>query len=109
MQVAMTMKVPATVEKKGKYFISCCPILDVCSQGETKKKALDNLVEALSLFFISCYERGTLEKVLNESGFVPAKRVVVRERPFPEKYESLTIPLPFQIKHKRDTELCHDA
>lgn len=50
-------------------FISRCPLLDVYSQGRTKKKAIDNLKEALKLFIESCYERGTLGKVLRQSGF----------------------------------------
>ncbi len=106
MQIAMKMKVPATVKKKGKFYVSCCPILDVCSQGETKKKALDNLVEALSLFFKSCLERGTLDEVLKESGFVPVRTGImgkrVAKKPFPSRFESLDIPIPFQIIHKKD-------
>lgn len=103
MQIAMELKVPASVKKRGKYFISCCPVLDVCSQGATKKKALDNLTEALSLFLLSCFERGTLDKVLKGSGFVPAK-AGIKDKPFPSKYETLDIPLPFHIK--KDPHQC---
>lgn len=96
MQIAMKMKVPATVKKKGGYYISCCPILDVCSQGETKEKALHNLVDAISLFLMSCFERSTLDEVLKKCGFVLAKKVV-KKKPFPERFESIDIPIPFLV------------
>ncbi len=108
MQVAIKMKVPATVKKKGKTYVSCCPILDICSQGETKKKALDNLADALMLFFVSCFERGTLDEVLKESGFVAAKTMPLKKKPFPARFESLDIPIPFHIVHKKDAHNhCH--
>ncbi|HLE17534.1 MAG TPA: hypothetical protein VI728_04520 [Syntrophales bacterium] len=105
MQVALKIKVPATVKKKGDYYISCCPILYICSQGATKKKALDNLVEAASLFLISCFERGTLDAVLKKCGFVAKKAVMMK--PFPERFESVDVSIPFWIKHEKDTRACH--
>ena len=50
--------------------VSCCPALDVYSQGDTKEEALSNLREAVQLFISSCYERGTLADVLKDSGFI---------------------------------------
>jgi predicted RNase H-like HicB family nuclease len=67
--LTISAKLPYSVVKKGKWFISSCPILDVYSQGRTEKKAKENLVEALSLFFSSCYERNVLDEVLKECGF----------------------------------------
>ncbi|MBF0103493.1 MAG: hypothetical protein HQK77_21540 [Desulfobacterales bacterium] len=60
---------PIKIKKRKKWFVSSCPILDVCSQGETEDHAKKNLIEALSLFLTSCYERNTLEAVLKECGF----------------------------------------
>ena len=54
----------------GACFVSVCPPLDVLSQGETEEAALANLAEALQLFVESCFERGTLEAVLKDCGFV---------------------------------------
>src|SRR3990172_2232757 len=107
MQVRMEVKLPASVKKKGKYFISCCPILDVCSQGETKSKALENLAEAVSLFLASCFERGTLDEVLKSCGFTPTKSLTAKQKPFPERFESIDVPIPFWIKHKKGHEVCH--
>ena len=50
--------------------VSCCPALDVYSQGDTKEESLSNLREAVQLFIASCYERGTLADVLKDSGFI---------------------------------------
>ncbi len=67
MRIAMEFKVPARIRKKGKWFISSCPLLDVHSQGHTHDEAEHNLVDALSSFLISCYGRGTLGVVLREA------------------------------------------
>lgn len=103
----MHFQVPATVKKKGKWFISCCPVLDVYSQGETKRKALNNLIEALSLFLVSCFERGTLDKIMKECGFKPIEKRITKVKPLPLGYESIDIPLPFMIPNKRDSRRCH--
>jgi len=39
------------VWKEGKYYIAQCLNIEVSSFGKTKKEALDNLNEALELFF----------------------------------------------------------
>lgn len=67
--ISFKMKMPITVRKEGKWYISCCPILNVYSQGDSHDKAVSNLIEAMRLFVESCYERGTLDQVLKESGF----------------------------------------
>jgi predicted RNase H-like HicB family nuclease len=59
---------PMKITKRKKWYLASCPILDVHSQGETRLKARENLVEAMALFFSSCFERKTLEAVLTEIG-----------------------------------------
>ena len=63
------------------------------SQGKTENKALENLIDALSLCFISCFERGTLFEVLKECGFAPAS-TKPRKRDF-DKY--IDVPIPFEV------------
>jgi predicted RNase H-like HicB family nuclease len=41
----------ATVWKEGRHFVSQCLNVDVASFGSTKKKAMENLQEALELYF----------------------------------------------------------
>lgn len=73
-QVIFHFQLPYRMKKEGKWYIACCPLLDVYSQGTTEAKAKSNLFEALKLFIESCFERGTLEQVLKESGFHPTHR-----------------------------------
>lgn len=60
------MELPVRIKRKTKNFVSCCPTLDIHSQGKTKKEAIYNIIEAISLFLITCFEKGTLEAVLKE-------------------------------------------
>lgn len=39
------------VWKEGKYFVAKCLEIELASQGKSKKKALNNLKEALQLYF----------------------------------------------------------
>jgi predicted RNase H-like HicB family nuclease len=41
----------ATVWREGNWFVSQCLEVDVSSQGETEEEALENLKEALELYF----------------------------------------------------------
>jgi len=78
-KVLMELSRPAKLTKRKKGFLASCPVLDVHSQGETEKKALDNLAEALTAFLVSCFEAGTLDTVLKESGFRAVSRSVPAE------------------------------
>ena len=72
MRISIEFELPAKIRKKGAWFISSCPLLDVFSQGRTRIEAERNLVDALASFLTSCYERGTLDAVLRESNFCEA-------------------------------------
>lgn len=98
MQVIFTIQLPAQVKKSGKWYMSSCPVLDVHSQGETEKNALNNLIEALRLFLVSCFERGVLDEVLSDCGFKPVEvKGPIKAQPFPKKYKSINVPLPFSL------------
>lgn len=60
---------PYEIEKDGNANVSSCPPLDVFSQGDTEKEALENLVEAIQCFLESCLSRHVLDKVLSDLGF----------------------------------------
>src|SRR5216684_3839778 len=97
MQISLEFKLPARVRKKGKWFISSCDFLDVHSQGHTRGQAESNLRDALATFLISCYERGTSDAVLRESGFVPADARKSRNQTLPKGTTEIMVPLPFAI------------
>ena len=67
--IKVEMRLPACTKKEGAWYIASCPPLDVHSQGMSETEALHNLTEALRFFIESCFERGTLEQVLKDSGF----------------------------------------
>jgi len=93
--VTFTISLPVRIEKKEEYFVACCPVLDIWSQGETHNKTQANIKEAIQLFFTSCYERGTLFQVLKDSGFSVSKKTL---QPKAIKgFEQMDIPLPFVI------------
>jgi predicted RNase H-like HicB family nuclease len=101
-EVTFEVSVPFVVKKEGKWFVSSCPVLDVCSQGPTRKKARGNLVEALQLFLVSCYERGTLSQVLRESGFVPRRTSAGPRRSSSQATpRTLRVPLAFTVDRPR--------
>ncbi len=47
----MVKKLKYIVQKEGKYYVSQCLNVDVSSFGETVQEAIDNLNEALILYF----------------------------------------------------------
>jgi predicted RNase H-like HicB family nuclease len=49
--------------------VALCPELQVSSFADTLKKAEKSIKEALELFFEGCESLGTLQEVLEESGF----------------------------------------
>jgi predicted RNase H-like HicB family nuclease len=97
MEISLEFKLPARVRKKGKWFISSCDVLDVHSQGHTREQAETNLRDALATFLTSCYERGTLDAVLRESGFIPADARKSRNQTLPKGTTEIVVPLPFAI------------
>jgi predicted RNase H-like HicB family nuclease len=85
-------KLRAIVRKRRKWYLAICLPLDVASQGPTKEKALANLRDAVRGFLADCYERGTLENVLQEAGFVSAQEPSRRARQHKGDYW-LTVPI----------------
>ena len=102
--VVMTARLPVDIKKKAKVYVSCCPILDIFSQGYTEEEAKSNLVEAVSLFFISCFERGTLDEALKECGFeLAVSSEMQSSMPLvPESY--IDVPIQFQVTNNHQIE-----
>jgi len=100
LNIDFIMKLPLKLEKKGEWFISSCPIIDVYSQGKTAKEAKENIIDAVSLFFLSCFERGTLDAVFKECGFRPLmKKRITKPLKEPENYINVSIPFEVNTKH----------
>ncbi|MEN6360426.1 MAG: hypothetical protein WC347_05735 [Smithellaceae bacterium] len=108
-RVTFKLHMPMEIKKKGKWFIANCPIVDVCTQGTTEAQAKKNLADALMLFFMSCYERGTLDAVLRSCGFYPASSDdEAADSGSHEAGKYIDVPLPFMIDKTKQTS-CHHA
>lgn len=104
---SMSFTLPMKLTKDNGWYISCCPILNVYSQGQSEKEAEKNLIEALVLFFESCIERGTLTQVMQEAGFQVEREVSVkvqRQKKSSTKYIDVPIHL---VAPKNHESLCH--
>ncbi len=44
-------KLPVLTWKEGDVYVADCPAVRIASQGETEQEALDNLKEAIELYF----------------------------------------------------------
>src|SRR5438094_2213399 len=99
--IRVEFRLPAKVRKRGKWYVSSCPSLDVHSQGHTKQEARQNLIDALVFFLESCFERGTLETVLRDAGFVPVVASRAAKGRSPKDNESVTVPVPFTVRSRR--------
>jgi predicted RNase H-like HicB family nuclease len=95
-------RLPYEMKKRRKWYLAVCRSLDVASQGPTKEKALDNLRDAIRGFLVDCFERGTLEEVLQQAGFVSAAKP-------PEKLQQptragwLTVPIALLAREHPST------
>ena len=105
MEVTLQFRLPAKVAKRRHLFLASCPVLDVHSQGETEKEARENLADAMTVFFISCFERGTLEAVLKEWGFKP-HRANKRKTTSPSPQTYINVLIPFLVVQRSHHE-CH--
>lgn len=70
-------------KKKPGVYVSYCPALDLYSQGDTRKEAEKNIIEATHLFIESCLERNTLNEVLTDCGFHPVNRPATKKKSKP--------------------------
>ena len=64
------LNIKVEVFREDDLYVALCPQLNVSSFGETIEEAKKSLVEAVEIFIEECSEMGTLDEVLEESGFV---------------------------------------
>lgn len=96
-RIQFEAKLPETFKRDEEtgYIIACCPILDVITQGSNEAEARRNLSEAVFLFFISCYEHGTLDEVLKECGFSPLNPPQTEPSTEPDSETTIGVQIPF--------------
>ncbi len=95
-------RLPYIMKKRRKWYLAVCKSLDVASQGPTKEKASDNLRDAIRGMLADCFERGTLDEVLRQAGFVSARKPSERVR-HPIGVHWLTIPIALLAREHQST------
>jgi predicted RNase H-like HicB family nuclease len=75
------ISVEVRIFREGDVYVALCPELELSSFGEDIESAKESFKEALSAFLEECEALGTLEEVLEESGFVKAEGLWVLEEP----------------------------
>ena len=87
---ALPQQLPLEVEITwdGGAYVSHCPSLNVCSQGNTVEEAESNILEALNAFIGECQRMGTLEEVLEDAGLIGESKRTLQKR-----YE-IALPIP---------------
>ena len=99
-------KLPLKITQKKRWVVASCSVLDVHSQGGTEEEARRNLQEALSVFFVSCFERGVLEAVLRDCGFKAGRSAGQQTPAIPHTEDYITVPIPFLVDEPRKGQ-CH--
>ena len=88
----MDIRFTTQLFKEGRTFVAYTRELDVSSCGGTRQRALQNLKEAVRLFLDEAGRMGTLEQILEESGFLRRKRML--EGPKFIGTQRISLPLP---------------
>jgi predicted RNase H-like HicB family nuclease len=87
----MNISVRIEVFKEGDVYVALSPGLNVSSFGETIDDAKKSFKEALEAFIEECQEMGTLEEVLEESGFSKINNSWESRKPIVEENLALAV------------------
>jgi len=87
------MKISVRIEvfKEGDVYVALAPELNVSSFGDTIDYAKKSLKEAIEAFIEECEKIGTLEDVLEESGFSKVNDIWESRKPVAEEHFALAI------------------
>ena len=87
----MEIYVRIEIFKEGDDYVALAPDLNVSSFGDTPEDAMRSVQEALEAFLEECQEMGTMEEVMEESGFSRINDAWEPRRPSSEEKISLAI------------------
>jgi len=63
------------VFREDDLYVALCPSLNLSSYGESVEGAKKSLIESVEAFIEECVDMGTLEDVLEESGFIKINKI----------------------------------
>ena len=87
----MDISVRVEIFKEGDAYVALSPKLNVSSFGETVDEAKKSLKEAVGAFIEECETMGTLEEVLEESGFSKINNSWESRKPIIEENLALAV------------------
>ena len=87
----MNIFVRIEIFKEGDIYVALSPELNVSSFGETIEDAKKSFKEAIEAFIEECQEMGTLEDVLEESGFSKVDDFWKSRKPIAEEDLALAV------------------
>jgi predicted RNase H-like HicB family nuclease len=76
----MRFKLTEEVWKEGNMYVSYFPELDIASCGETVYQAKRNLKEVILIYLEEAQRLGTLDQILEESGFDELQGIFFSEK-----------------------------
>ena len=65
----MKLRLTEEIWKEGNMYVSYCPELDIPSCGKSVEEARKNLRQAILINMEECKKLGTLDQLLQETGF----------------------------------------
>ena len=87
----MEISVRLEIFKEGDVYVALAPDINVSSFGETMEYAKNSFKEALEAFMEECREMGTLEEVLEESGFTKVGNSWESRKPVAEEQLAIAV------------------
>ncbi|MEK6582087.1 MAG: type II toxin-antitoxin system HicB family antitoxin [Nitrospirota bacterium] len=87
----MNISVRIEIFKEGDVYVALSPELNVSSFGETVDEAKKSFKEAVEAFVEECQTMGTLEEVLEESGFSKINNSWESRKPIIEENLALAV------------------
>ena len=87
----MNIFVRIEIFEEGDVYVALSPELNVSSFGETIEDAKKSFKEAIEAFIEECQEMGTLEDVLEESGFSKVDDFWKSRKPIAEEDLALAV------------------
>ena len=87
----MEISVKIEIFKEGDVYSALAPELHISSFGDTPEDAKNSVYEAIEAFVEECREMGTLEEILEESGFSKLTDSWVSRKPLSEENLAIAI------------------
>ena len=87
----MNLSIRVEIFKEDDVFVALSPELNVSSFGDSIDEAKESIKEAIVAFIDECRDMGTLEEVLEESGFLRVENTWQIRRPVAEENLALAV------------------